>query len=207
MPHQQIKVLDHPDLQVSLHQLASNQFHVWKTLAREIFNVTVHCQDGFGKIWSHSLLLKIIEEELMSNGIDAVRLWLHYSVTIMWCVNYFLQVPFYEELHIVCFLQIITFDSYGVSGHCNHQDVHHAVRWVKFNFDVVLYYQSFSCSSGVLSLFSLYVIMPQSGSCSGTHHKEILRLGSSYSSCLCIFLLFSFIFPFLFSWFIWKVHG
>ncbi|KAK4779418.1 hypothetical protein SAY86_006946 [Trapa natans] len=65
VPHQQVKVLDHPDL-----------------------------QDGFGKVWSHSVMLKVIEEEVMSNRIDA----------------------------------IITFDSYGISGHCNHRDVHYAVR-------------------------------------------------------------------------------
>ncbi|XP_031403574.1 N-acetylglucosaminyl-phosphatidylinositol de-N-acetylase isoform X2 [Punica granatum] len=65
VPHQQVKVLDHQEL-----------------------------QDGFGKAWSHSLVSEIIEEEILTNGINA----------------------------------IITFDNYGVSGHCNHRDVHHAVR-------------------------------------------------------------------------------
>ncbi|KAJ6418667.1 N-ACETYLGLUCOSAMINYL-PHOSPHATIDYLINOSITOL DE-N-ACETYLASE-RELATED [Salix purpurea] len=64
VPLQQVKVLDHPDL-----------------------------QDGFGKVWDHELLAKIIEEEVSSHGID----------------------------------MIITFDNYGVSGHCNHRDVHHGV--------------------------------------------------------------------------------
>ncbi|XP_022741935.1 probable N-acetylglucosaminyl-phosphatidylinositol de-N-acetylase isoform X3 [Durio zibethinus] len=62
---QRVKVLDHPDL-----------------------------QDGFGKVWNHDLLAKIIEEEVYSHGIDV----------------------------------LITFDSYGVSGHCNHGDVHYGVR-------------------------------------------------------------------------------
>ncbi|KAI9384291.1 hypothetical protein POPTR_012G041700v4 [Populus trichocarpa] len=64
VPLQQVKVLDHPDL-----------------------------QDGFGKVWDHELLAKIIEEEVSSHGID----------------------------------MIITFDNYGVSGHCNHRDVHYGV--------------------------------------------------------------------------------
>ncbi|VVA34549.1 PREDICTED: N-acetylglucosaminyl-phosphatidylinositol [Prunus dulcis] len=64
VPHQQVKVLDHPDL-----------------------------QDGFGKVWDHNILAMIIEEEINSYGIDL----------------------------------IITFDNYGVSGHCNHRDVHYGV--------------------------------------------------------------------------------
>ncbi|CAK7324863.1 unnamed protein product [Dovyalis caffra] len=65
VPLQQVKVLDHPDL-----------------------------QDGFGRVWNHDLLTKIIEEEVSSHGID----------------------------------MIITFDNHGVSGHCNHRDVHYGVR-------------------------------------------------------------------------------
>lgn len=61
VPLQQVKILDHPDF-----------------------------QDGFGKVWNHALLAKIIEEEVISHAIDT----------------------------------IITFDDYGVSGHCNHIDVH-----------------------------------------------------------------------------------
>ncbi|KAF5445571.1 hypothetical protein F2P56_034615 [Juglans regia] len=64
VPLQQVKILDHPDL-----------------------------QDGFGRVWNHTLLANIIEEEIMSYGIDS----------------------------------IITFDYYGVSGHCNHHDVHYGV--------------------------------------------------------------------------------
>ncbi|KAL2615557.1 hypothetical protein AAZX31_08G078800 [Glycine max] len=64
VPMQQVKIVNHPDL-----------------------------QDGFGKVWNHSLLAKIIEEEITSRCID----------------------------------MIITFDSYGVSGHCNHRDVHYGV--------------------------------------------------------------------------------
>ncbi|KAL6280044.1 hypothetical protein ACE6H2_016925 [Prunus campanulata] len=64
VPHQQVKVLDHPDL-----------------------------QDGFGEVWNHNILALIIEEEINSYGIDL----------------------------------IITFDNYGVSGHCNHCDVHYGV--------------------------------------------------------------------------------
>ncbi|XP_022135568.1 N-acetylglucosaminyl-phosphatidylinositol de-N-acetylase-like isoform X2 [Momordica charantia] len=65
VPLNQVKILDHPDL-----------------------------QDGFGKVWNHKLLAKIIEQEISSHGIDS----------------------------------IITFDSYGVSGHCNHRDVHYGVQ-------------------------------------------------------------------------------
>ncbi|RDY06897.1 putative N-acetylglucosaminyl-phosphatidylinositol de-N-acetylase [Mucuna pruriens] len=64
VPMQQVKIVNHPDL-----------------------------QDGFGKVWNHSLLAKIIEEEITSCCID----------------------------------MIITFDNYGVSGHCNHRDVHYGV--------------------------------------------------------------------------------
>ncbi|XP_050251814.1 uncharacterized protein LOC126698550 isoform X1 [Quercus robur] len=65
VPLQQVKTLDHPEL-----------------------------QDGFGRVWNHTLLAKIIEGEINSHGIDL----------------------------------IITFDRYGVSGHCNHRDVHYGVR-------------------------------------------------------------------------------
>ncbi|CAN1306107.1 Probable N-acetylglucosaminyl-phosphatidylinositol de-N-acetylase [Linum perenne] len=65
VPVQQVKILDHPDL-----------------------------QDGFGLVWDHGLLSKIINEEVTSHQIDT----------------------------------IITFDDYGVSGHCNHCDVHNGVR-------------------------------------------------------------------------------
>ncbi|XP_068469693.1 uncharacterized protein [Phaseolus vulgaris] len=64
VPMQQVKIVDHPDL-----------------------------QDGFGKVWNRSLLAKIIEEEITNCSID----------------------------------MIITFDFYGVSGHCNHRDVHYGV--------------------------------------------------------------------------------
>ncbi|CAK8532329.1 unnamed protein product [Lathyrus sativus] len=64
VPMQQVKIINHPDL-----------------------------QDGFGKVWNHSLLAKIIEEEITSHCID----------------------------------MIITFDKYGVSGQCNHRDVHYGV--------------------------------------------------------------------------------
>lgn len=33
-----------------------------------------------------------------------------------------------EEITSHCIDMIITFDNYGVSGHCNHQDVHYGVR-------------------------------------------------------------------------------
>ncbi|GAB4852600.1 hypothetical protein Ancab_016814 [Ancistrocladus abbreviatus] len=65
IPLQQVKILDHPDL-----------------------------QDGFGKVWNHNLVAKIIEDEISSWAIDMV----------------------------------ITFDEYGVSGHCNHRDVHFGTR-------------------------------------------------------------------------------
>ncbi|VVB06120.1 unnamed protein product [Arabis nemorensis] len=64
VPLQQLKILDHPNL-----------------------------QDGFGQVWSHDLLANIIEEEVTTHDIHT----------------------------------IITFDNYGVSGHCNHRDVHHGV--------------------------------------------------------------------------------
>ncbi|KAK7363256.1 hypothetical protein VNO77_05390 [Canavalia gladiata] len=64
IPMQQVKIVNHPDL-----------------------------QDGFGKVWNHSLLATIIEEEITNRCIDL----------------------------------IITFDNYGVSGHCNHRDVHYGV--------------------------------------------------------------------------------
>ncbi|KAL0805711.1 hypothetical protein Bca101_098202 [Brassica carinata] len=62
VPLEQLKVLDHPNL-----------------------------QDGFGQVWSHDLLAKVIGEEVSNHDIHT----------------------------------IITFDNYGVSGHCNHRDVHH----------------------------------------------------------------------------------
>lgn len=63
MPSQQVKVLDHADL-----------------------------QDGFHNVWNCNLLDTIIEE-VDSNAIDV----------------------------------IITFNHYGVSGHCNHCNVHQRV--------------------------------------------------------------------------------
>uniref|UniRef100_A0A5B7CCP9 N-acetylglucosaminylphosphatidylinositol deacetylase n=1 Tax=Davidia involucrata TaxID=16924 RepID=A0A5B7CCP9_DAVIN len=65
VPLQQVKILDHSDL-----------------------------QDGFGKVWDCNLLARIIEEETLNHSIDV----------------------------------IITFDNYGVSGHCNHRDVNHGIR-------------------------------------------------------------------------------
>ncbi|CAL5400053.1 unnamed protein product [Camellia sinensis] len=65
VPLQQVKILDHPDL-----------------------------QDGFGKVWRCDLLARIIEEEILNHAIDL----------------------------------IITFDNYGVSGHCNHRDVNQGIR-------------------------------------------------------------------------------
>ncbi|KAF3573322.1 hypothetical protein F2Q69_00062068, partial [Brassica cretica] len=67
VPLQQLKIVDHPNL-----------------------------QDGFGQVWSHDLLTEIISEEVISHDIHT----------------------------------IMTFDSYGVSGYCNHRDVHRGV--VKF---------------------------------------------------------------------------
>ncbi|GAB2292282.1 hypothetical protein Dimus_026531 [Dionaea muscipula] len=51
-------------------------------------------QDGFGKVWNHTLVAKIVEEEVIAGDIDLV----------------------------------VTFDQYGVSGHCNHRDVHFGIR-------------------------------------------------------------------------------
>ncbi|KAF7811065.1 N-acetylglucosaminyl-phosphatidylinositol de-N-acetylase-like isoform X1 [Senna tora] len=65
VPMQQVKVVDHPDL-----------------------------QDGFGKVWNHNILANLVKEEIRRHTID----------------------------------MIITFDNYGVSGHCNHRDVHYGVR-------------------------------------------------------------------------------
>ncbi|XP_044511374.1 N-acetylglucosaminyl-phosphatidylinositol de-N-acetylase-like isoform X3 [Mangifera indica] len=56
-------------------------------------HVKILDQDGFGKVWNHNLLAKIVEEEVITHAIDL----------------------------------IITFDNYGVSGHCNHRDVHHGI--------------------------------------------------------------------------------
>lgn len=64
VPMQQVKIVNHPDL-----------------------------QDGFGKVWNHDLMANIIKQEITSHCID----------------------------------MIITFDKYGVSGHCNHRDVHYGV--------------------------------------------------------------------------------
>ncbi|XP_054783559.1 uncharacterized protein LOC129290701 isoform X2 [Prosopis cineraria] len=64
VPMQQVKVVDHRDL-----------------------------QDGFGKVWNHNLLANLVKEEITNHNID----------------------------------MIITFDNYGVSGHCNHRDVHYGV--------------------------------------------------------------------------------
>ncbi|XAR48703.1 N-acetylglucosaminylphosphatidylinositol deacetylase [Bertholletia excelsa] len=65
IPIQQVKILDHPEL-----------------------------QDGFGKVWSSDLVAIIAEEAVLSNNINL----------------------------------IITFDKYGVSGHCNHRDVNNGIR-------------------------------------------------------------------------------
>ncbi|GAB2219746.1 hypothetical protein Droror1_Dr00007383 [Drosera rotundifolia] len=67
VPLKQVKIIDHMDL-----------------------------QDGFGKMWNHTLVAEIVKEEVISRAIDLV----------------------------------ITFDRYGVSGHCNHRDVHFGVRKV-----------------------------------------------------------------------------
>ncbi|XP_028780590.1 probable N-acetylglucosaminyl-phosphatidylinositol de-N-acetylase isoform X1 [Neltuma alba] len=64
VPMQQVKVVDHPDL-----------------------------QDGFGKVWNHKLVANLVKEEIGKYNID----------------------------------MIITFDNYGVSGHCNHRDVYYGV--------------------------------------------------------------------------------
>ncbi|KAL5545128.1 hypothetical protein UlMin_008912 [Ulmus minor] len=56
-------------------------------------------QDGFGKVWDHNLLEKIIGDEVINHNIDL----------------------------------IITFDSYGVSGHCNHYSTLYLIQaWVAF---------------------------------------------------------------------------
>ncbi|KAL8547849.1 hypothetical protein ACS0TY_007246 [Phlomoides rotata] len=65
IPSNQVKILDHPDL-----------------------------QDGFGKVWNWNSLASIIDEETRIHNIDV----------------------------------IITFDDHGISGHCNHKDVHQGVR-------------------------------------------------------------------------------
>lgn len=65
VPHQNINILDHPDL-----------------------------QDGFGRSWDHKLLAAMIGNQIKT-----------------WEIN-----------------MIITFDRYGVSGHCNHCDVHYGTR-------------------------------------------------------------------------------
>ncbi|KAI9110970.1 hypothetical protein K1719_018090 [Acacia pycnantha] len=64
VPMQQVKVVDHSDL-----------------------------QDGFGKVWNHMLVANLVKEEIDNYNID----------------------------------MMITFDNYGVSGHCNHRDVHYGV--------------------------------------------------------------------------------
>ncbi|KAK9715352.1 hypothetical protein RND81_06G159300 [Saponaria officinalis] len=65
VPLSQVAVVDHPEL-----------------------------QDGFGKVWNHTLIAKFVEESIKAHDIDTV----------------------------------ITFDSFGVSGHCNHRDVNYGVR-------------------------------------------------------------------------------
>lgn len=65
VPLKQVAILDHPEL-----------------------------QDGFGNVWNHTLIAKIVEDSIRTHGIDLV----------------------------------ITFDSYGVSGHSNHRDVHFGIR-------------------------------------------------------------------------------
>ncbi|KAF5175357.1 N-acetylglucosaminyl-phosphatidylinositol de-n-acetylase, partial [Thalictrum thalictroides] len=64
IPRQQIRILDHPDL-----------------------------QDGFDNTWSSILIAKILKEEIATWGIDL----------------------------------LITFDSYGISGHRNHRDVRNGI--------------------------------------------------------------------------------
>ncbi|KAG0528129.1 hypothetical protein BDA96_06G292100 [Sorghum bicolor] len=64
IPHEQVKVLDHPKL-----------------------------QDGFHEQWDHGLVAELTMEHVLLWAIDT----------------------------------IVTFDSYGVSGHPNHKDVHHGI--------------------------------------------------------------------------------
>ncbi|CAI9776333.1 unnamed protein product [Fraxinus pennsylvanica] len=71
IPHQQVKILDHPNL-----------------------------QDGFGKVWDWNLIAEFVEDEIRAHAIDL----------------------------------IITFDDYGVSGHCNHRDVHRGVQKLLHDF-------------------------------------------------------------------------
>ncbi|CAA3024249.1 Hypothetical predicted protein [Olea europaea subsp. europaea] len=71
IPHQQVKILDHPDL-----------------------------QDGFGKVWDWNLIAGFVEDEICARAIDS----------------------------------IITFDHYGVSGHCNHRDVGRGVQKLLHDF-------------------------------------------------------------------------
>lgn len=135
VPSQKVKVVDHPDL-----------------------------QDGFHKVWNCNLLETIIKEEVDSNAIDVVSFCLFYWPTslllalflaceIMWhedivmlmsallypamrMVNFKLS-GVYTHLTILLDSQIITFDNYGVSGHCNHRDVHQGVQSVDLDLFVL----------------------------------------------------------------------
>ena len=54
----------------------------------------------------------------------------------MWMVNCKLSGD-YTQLTLLLASQIITFDNYGVSGHCNHCDVHRGVRSVDLDLFVL----------------------------------------------------------------------
>ncbi|KAL8129473.1 LOW QUALITY PROTEIN: hypothetical protein V2J09_018628 [Rumex salicifolius] len=85
VPMQQVKVVDHQDL-----------------------------QDGFGKVWNLSLIAKFVEEEVISHSIDLIVVSVHNQL--------------YISVLILRHYNVLTFDGYGVSGHCNHRDVHAGVR-------------------------------------------------------------------------------
>ncbi|CAH1435175.1 unnamed protein product [Lactuca virosa] len=72
-------------------------------------------QDGFGKVWNSNKLAKIVEKKIFAHAIDMVYQSLFHNLQV--------ATPHHQSIW-----KIITFDNYGVSGHCNHRDVHQGVR-------------------------------------------------------------------------------
>lgn len=81
----------------------------WKNLqvsvmSEILFNYNLiwcHFWDGFGRVWNHTLLAKIIEGEIMSYGIDLVRLLSLLLVNFL-LSSFLIYLWTSSFLHIIC---------------------------------------------------------------------------------------------------------
>lgn len=71
VPLQQLKILDHPNLQVSVI-ISLQHMCIFQSHLTELSILYSLSQDGFGQLWSHDLLTKIIEEEVTNHNIHTV---------------------------------------------------------------------------------------------------------------------------------------